>query len=227
MFNEATTEDADGEGAMQQKQRFVWSPELHKRFEAAVGQLGIEAAKPQAISQLMGLPGENAPTRQNIKSHLQKYRLLMKKKAAVAEGGAPEALAAAPAPATRCNKGTSSSSGRGSVAGGSSGSGGGVGGGRGTRNGSAEDGGREGGVVPLKCSESTKSLTSKKGAPDSSDATAGFKTDSGMGGKPGIKRSQSHDVMVKRGEQQGGKGGGARWSRGIGKTARTRTQRIS
>ena len=80
--------DDEGEGAdcaMQQKQRFVWSPELHKRFEAAVAQLGIEAAKPQAISQLMGVHGENAPTRQNIKSHLQKYRLLMKKKAAASE----------------------------------------------------------------------------------------------------------------------------------------------
>ena len=38
----------------------------------------------QAISQLMGVEGDNAPTRQNIKSHLQKYRLLVKKRAAQA-----------------------------------------------------------------------------------------------------------------------------------------------
>lgn len=91
-----STEEVE-DTSMQQKQRFVWSPDLHKRFEAAVAQLGIEAAKPQAISQLMGVHGENAPTRQNIKSHLQKYRLLMKKRAASAEAGA--APAAAPASA--------------------------------------------------------------------------------------------------------------------------------
>ena len=66
--------------AQQQKQRFVWSPELHQRFEAAVAELGLDAAKPQAIAQLMDLHGENAPTRQNIKSHLQKYRLHMQKR---------------------------------------------------------------------------------------------------------------------------------------------------
>ena len=34
--------------------------------------------------KLMGVEGDNAPTRQNIKSHLQKYRLLLKKRAAQA-----------------------------------------------------------------------------------------------------------------------------------------------
>ena len=54
------------------------------RFEEAVAKLGVDRAKPQAISQLMGVEGDNAPTRQNIKSHLQKYRLLLKKRAAQA-----------------------------------------------------------------------------------------------------------------------------------------------
>ena len=66
------------------KTRFVWSAELHARFEEAVAKLGIDRAKPQAISLLMGVEGDNAPTRQNIKSHLQKYRLLVKKRAAQA-----------------------------------------------------------------------------------------------------------------------------------------------
>ena len=66
------------------KTRFVWSAELHARFEQAVAKLGVDRAKPQAISQLMGVEGDNAPTRQNIKSHLQKYRLLVKKRAAQA-----------------------------------------------------------------------------------------------------------------------------------------------
>jgi len=64
-----------------QKQRFVWTADLHRRFEIAVKSLGIDHAKPQAISQLMNCEGEGAPTRQNIKSHLQKYRLLMQKRA--------------------------------------------------------------------------------------------------------------------------------------------------
>ena len=62
------------------KQRFVWTAELHRRFEAAVNTLGVDQAKPQAISQLMNCEGEGAPTRQNIKSHLQKYRLLIQKR---------------------------------------------------------------------------------------------------------------------------------------------------
>jgi SHAQKYF class myb-like DNA-binding protein len=74
------TDEKSGSG----KTRFVWSAELHARFEQAVAKLGVDRAKPQAISQLMGVEGDNAPTRQNIKSHLQKYRLLVKKRAAQA-----------------------------------------------------------------------------------------------------------------------------------------------
>jgi SHAQKYF class myb-like DNA-binding protein len=72
---------AGGDGGRQvHKQRFVWTAELHRCFEAAVNTLGIDHAKPQAISQLMNCEGDGAPTRQNIKSHLQKYRLLMSKR---------------------------------------------------------------------------------------------------------------------------------------------------
>ncbi|KAL1495545.1 hypothetical protein AB1Y20_016908 [Prymnesium parvum] len=73
------------------KTRFVWTAELHRRFEAAVNTLGIDHAKPQAISQLMNCEGEGAPTRQNIKSHLQKYRLLMQKRARMGPGGPGDA----------------------------------------------------------------------------------------------------------------------------------------
>jgi len=69
-----------GDDVKPPKARFVWSPELHQQFEAAVLKLGVHTAKPQSISQLMNCTGENAPTRQNIKSHLQKYRLLVKKR---------------------------------------------------------------------------------------------------------------------------------------------------
>ena len=62
----------------QQKRRFVWSPELHSRFEAAVNALGLDAAKPKSILRLMNVEGL---TKANIKSHLQKYRCLMQKRA--------------------------------------------------------------------------------------------------------------------------------------------------
>ena len=61
--------------------RFTWSAELHMRFEAAVAELGVDRATPQAIARLMGcVDGDGGPTRQNIKSHLQKYRLAIRKK---------------------------------------------------------------------------------------------------------------------------------------------------
>ena len=48
---------ASGEVA-EKKQRFVWTPDLHCRFEAAVHKLGVAHAKPQAIRRLMGCDGE-------------------------------------------------------------------------------------------------------------------------------------------------------------------------
>lgn len=91
------TAGADDEGERQgQKQRFVWTSDLHHRFVTAVHKLGIDRAKPQAISQLMDCDGEGAPNRQNIKSHLQKYRLLMQKRAkqdVPEEFGAPGSFA--------------------------------------------------------------------------------------------------------------------------------------
>jgi SHAQKYF class myb-like DNA-binding protein len=78
---------AGGDGGRQvHKKRFVWTTDLHRRFEAAVDTLGIDHAKPQAISQLMNCEGDGAPTRQNIKSHLQKYRLLMQKRGKAGAG---------------------------------------------------------------------------------------------------------------------------------------------
>ena len=61
--------------------RFTWSAELHMQFEAAVAELGVDRATPQAIARLMGcVDGDGGPTRQNIKSHLQKYRLAIRKR---------------------------------------------------------------------------------------------------------------------------------------------------
>ncbi|KAE8008969.1 hypothetical protein FH972_005427 [Carpinus fangiana] len=55
------------------KQRRCWSPELHRRFVSALQQLGgSQAATPKQIRELMQVDGL---TNDEVKSHLQKYRL--------------------------------------------------------------------------------------------------------------------------------------------------------
>ncbi|EEH54780.1 g2-like myb-family transcription factor [Micromonas pusilla CCMP1545] len=56
--------------------RLVWTPPLHKRFVDAVSHLGIRNAVPKTIMQLMNVDGL---TRENVASHLQKYRLYLKR----------------------------------------------------------------------------------------------------------------------------------------------------
>lgn len=56
--------------------RLVWTPHLHKRFVDVVGHLGIKNAVPKTIMQLMNVEGL---TRENVASHLQKYRLYLKR----------------------------------------------------------------------------------------------------------------------------------------------------
>lgn len=58
------------------KPRVVWSAELHTQFVTAVNQLGIDKAVPKRILDLMGIQGL---TRENVASHLQKYRLYLKR----------------------------------------------------------------------------------------------------------------------------------------------------
>ncbi|KAL4203328.1 hypothetical protein AMTRI_Chr01g103470 [Amborella trichopoda] len=64
--------------------RLVWTPQLHKRFVDAVAHLGIKNAVPKTIMQLMNVDGL---TRENVASHLQKYRLYLKRM----QGLSPEA----------------------------------------------------------------------------------------------------------------------------------------
>ena len=56
--------------------RLVWTPQLHKRFVDAVAHIGIKNAVPKTIMQLMSVEGL---TRENVASHLQKYRLYLKR----------------------------------------------------------------------------------------------------------------------------------------------------
>ncbi|KAL0915844.1 hypothetical protein M5K25_013304 [Dendrobium thyrsiflorum] len=57
----------------QRKARRCWSPELHRRFVVALQQLGgAQVATPKQIRELMMVDGL---TNDEVKSHLQKYRL--------------------------------------------------------------------------------------------------------------------------------------------------------
>jgi SHAQKYF class myb-like DNA-binding protein len=58
------------------RRRLVWTPDLHNRFIKAVKEIGIDTAVPKAILQHMGVHGL---TRENVASHLQKYREAVKK----------------------------------------------------------------------------------------------------------------------------------------------------
>lgn len=62
--------------SMPKKPRVMWSVELHQSFVNAVNDLGIDKAVPKRILDLMGVSGL---TRENVASHLQKYRLYLKR----------------------------------------------------------------------------------------------------------------------------------------------------
>jgi SHAQKYF class myb-like DNA-binding protein len=89
VFKRADSEPEDGDSAgcpensseepnarTLKRPRLVWTPQLHKRFVDAVGHLGIKNAVPKTIMQLMNVEGL---TRENVASHLQKYRLYLKR----------------------------------------------------------------------------------------------------------------------------------------------------
>lgn len=63
----------DKEGQSNRKARRCWSPELHRRFLQSLQQLGgAHVATPKQIRELMKVDGL---TNDEVKSHLQKYRL--------------------------------------------------------------------------------------------------------------------------------------------------------
>ncbi|XP_019463700.1 PREDICTED: two-component response regulator ARR2-like isoform X3 [Lupinus angustifolius] len=77
-------EDADerDDTSALKKPRVVWSVELHQQFVAAVDQIGIDKAVPKKILELMNVPGL---TRENVASHLQKYRLYLRRLSGVSQ----------------------------------------------------------------------------------------------------------------------------------------------
>ncbi|KAG8656820.1 hypothetical protein MANES_03G010500v8 [Manihot esculenta] len=97
--NEDEDEDRDDNGhenedpTTQKKPRVVWSVELHRKFVAAVNQLGLDKAVPKKILDLMNV---EKLTRENVASHLQKYRLYLKRISAVANQQATMAALGSP-----------------------------------------------------------------------------------------------------------------------------------
>ncbi|XP_076952126.1 two-component response regulator ARR2-like [Bidens hawaiensis] len=79
-------EDADQEKdgyCSRKKYRVTWTPELHQQFVQAIYHIGIDKAVPKKILDVMNVPGI---TRENVASHLQKFRLYLKKLAAQQSG---------------------------------------------------------------------------------------------------------------------------------------------
>ncbi|OVA20506.1 SANT/Myb domain [Macleaya cordata] len=56
------------------KARVVWSVDLHQKFVKAVNQIGFDKVGPKKILDLMNVPWL---TRENVASHLQKYRMYL------------------------------------------------------------------------------------------------------------------------------------------------------
>ncbi|XP_073132710.1 two-component response regulator ORR26 isoform X2 [Henckelia pumila] len=63
-----------GDPLSAKKARVVWTVDLHQKFVTAVNQIGLSKVGPKKILDLMGVPWL---TRENVASHLQKYRLYL------------------------------------------------------------------------------------------------------------------------------------------------------
>ncbi|RZC58958.1 hypothetical protein C5167_006260 [Papaver somniferum] len=62
--------------AAPKKRRVIWTAELHNHFLDAIEKLGVDKGVPKRILEYMRIPGL---TRENVASHLQKYRIFVKK----------------------------------------------------------------------------------------------------------------------------------------------------
>ncbi|XP_020527764.1 two-component response regulator ORR21 isoform X2 [Amborella trichopoda] len=87
---DAKDEDGDdkdtNDPASVKKPRVNWTVDLHEQFVDAVHQIGIDKVGPKKILDLMHVPGL---TRENVASHLQKYRLYLARLQRQPEGTMP------------------------------------------------------------------------------------------------------------------------------------------
>ncbi|KAJ0902847.1 putative transcription factor MYB-HB-like family [Helianthus annuus] len=69
-------EEANSSVRTSKRPRLVWTPQLHKQFVDVMAHLGVKNAVSKTIMQLMNV---EELTRENVASHLQKYRLYLKR----------------------------------------------------------------------------------------------------------------------------------------------------
>ncbi|KAL5743719.1 hypothetical protein ACOSQ2_026835 [Xanthoceras sorbifolium] len=82
-----TKEDVVGENSIApKKSKVVWTNSLHNRFLQAIRYITLEKAVPKNVLQFMNVP---ELTRKNVASHLQKYRIFLKR---LAEKGFADAF---------------------------------------------------------------------------------------------------------------------------------------
>ncbi|GMH26085.1 hypothetical protein Nepgr_027928 [Nepenthes gracilis] len=72
--NKHDDKDLGGDPSSTKKPRVAWSVDLHQKFVKAVNQIGFDKVGPKKILDLMNVPWL---TRENVASHLQKYRLYL------------------------------------------------------------------------------------------------------------------------------------------------------
>ncbi|KAI3444621.1 hypothetical protein Pfo_001286 [Paulownia fortunei] len=70
------SEGSEEDPPMAKKPRVVWTIEMHQKFLEAIEVIGYDKAVPKKIVEVMGIPGL---TRENVASHLQKFRGSMKR----------------------------------------------------------------------------------------------------------------------------------------------------
>ncbi|XP_010549603.2 PREDICTED: putative two-component response regulator ARR19, partial [Tarenaya hassleriana] len=68
-------ENKGEETAASKKNRMTWTDDLHQKFLQAVNVIGIEKAVPKTILKCMQEMKVQGLSRNNVASHLQKYRL--------------------------------------------------------------------------------------------------------------------------------------------------------
>ncbi|KAH6823234.1 response regulator 11 [Perilla frutescens var. hirtella] len=72
--NKINNLDYSADPSSLKKPRVVWTVDLHQKFVKAVNRIGLDKVGPKKILDLMGVPWL---TRENVASHLQKYRLYL------------------------------------------------------------------------------------------------------------------------------------------------------
>ncbi|KAL3645270.1 hypothetical protein CASFOL_010450 [Castilleja foliolosa] len=70
------SDEKKGETSSQKKPKIIWTNSLHNRFLEAIRSIGLDRAVPKKILEVMDVPGL---TRENVASHLQKYRIFLRR----------------------------------------------------------------------------------------------------------------------------------------------------